>query len=144
MKLMPMLTAIGSLVGAAEASACLPPLPDDPPPPSLEERVKGAFEHSTDIVYGVVTGYKKNSGRSIRFRVIHSYKGALAPGARLELEPGYGLDPPPCIGISGMPPVPKGASGVILFNRNFPRLDFVSREELEMMFERGWIRRASR
>jgi hypothetical protein len=133
--------AAGAFV-AAPAVACLPPLPGERVP-SLEERVRSAFEHATDIVYGVVT--KREDGRQrVRFKVLHVYKGDLAAGARLTLERGFGLDPPACVHMIAWPPMERGAYGVIVFRDSRPTLTFLAPAELELMFAKGWIARAPR
>ena len=133
------LAAVAAAILPGAASACLPPL-EGWKPPTLEERVQWAWDHSTDVVYGVVT--KTSESEPIPFRVLHVYKGPLKPGATLALDRGWGLDPPMCVGMVPGPPVMKGQFGVIVFHNVRPTMTFLSEEELELMFAKGWIRRA--
>jgi hypothetical protein len=119
-------------------SACLPSLPGDVPP-TEQEKVADVGRHATDIVYGIVTR-GSDSGKSIRFRIIHVYRGAHRAGEIVDVRPGWGLDGPPC--ILTPPPVIKGAYGVIFFYGDPPELHFLSDRQVQMMFEGGWIRSA--
>jgi hypothetical protein len=126
-------------LAAAPAAACLPPPPGipEPPPPTLAERALSIYRVSTDIVYGVVTGYKDGTPR---FKVLHVYKGNLKPGALIAAETSHGFDFVGC--LSGPPPPAfKGEYGVIAFHGE-PRLDYLSDDKLEAMFDAGWIARA--
>ncbi|HEU0098870.1 MAG TPA: hypothetical protein VFQ67_08865 [Allosphingosinicella sp.] len=132
--------AAAALPGAA--SACLPP-PDDWRPPTLEEQARAAFEDSTDIVYGVVTDASVGGGK-IAFKVLHVYKGPLRPGARLKLYPNMRVPAGACLNSYMEPPARRGDRGVIFFNEGRPALNFLYKEELDMMFAKGWIRSARR
>jgi hypothetical protein len=137
---------IGIAIAAAalpgSAFACLPPSADWRPP-TLEEVARAAYEGSTDIVYGVVTDERTEDGK-IGFKVLHVYKGPLRRGARLKLEQGNRVPAVACLNSYMEPPVRKGESGVIFFHAGRPALDFLYTEELELMFDKGWIRSARR
>lgn len=134
------IAAAAALPGAA--SACLPPAADWRPP-TLEEEAKAAYEGSTDIVYGVVTDESDEDGK-IAFKVLHVYKGALTPGARLKLEQGGRVPAAACLSSWMDPPVRRGEWGVIFFRDSRPALNFLYTQELELMFDKGWIRSARR
>jgi hypothetical protein len=127
--------ALTALEGAA--SACLPPLPGTIEP-TLEEQVRSAALHSSDIVYGEVIRGSRGRRRA-QFRVHHAYKGAFRPGAVVAAELGWGLDPPMCVGMIQPPPVQRGARGVIFFGSGQPTLNFLGDGELELMFRLGLI-----
>jgi hypothetical protein len=131
--------ALAALFDGAPASACLPP-PPGWVEPSQEEQVRAAARWSTDIVYGVVV--RGSDREPERFRVIHVYKGSLRPGTVLRVSRGWGLNPPLCHGMLDPPPVMRGEYGVIFFNSDRPELNFLSDEELELMFSEGLIRSA--
>jgi hypothetical protein len=132
--------AVLAAAAVAPASACLPDMSGR----TEEQRLRPAFEASTDIVYGVVTRGAKRRGLA-RFRVIHVYKGDLQPGATIEAAPSFGFDPPPCLGTTIPSPGPraaKGQVGVIAFNARSPALNWIDQWTLELMFKLGWIRSA--
>jgi hypothetical protein len=136
---------IALLTQAAPALACLPPPPGavEPPPPTEAEQADTIFRTSTNIVYGVVTGEVDGA---YRFKIIHSYKGALRPDqtvlASRGAYGGWGFDPPHCFGMIPPPPLMPGAYGVVAF-QDEPQLNFVGDKRLAIMFDAGWIRRAS-
>lgn len=125
----------------APAGACLPPAIQQ----TETERLRPAFDASTDIVYGVVTRGAR-AGQLAHFRVIHVYKGNLAPGAVIRAVPTDGFDPPPCLGMMQMPPprAYEGQYGVIAFHAGSPALNFMTQYSLELMFREGWIVSAGR
>lgn len=124
--------AAAALPGAAPACDIAP----DWVLPSREERWQTEFEHSKGIVRAVVTRAGRNK---IPFRVLHVYKGALRPGARLTLRPEIRGCPVP-----GRPDrTARGTAGVIRFTDS-GTFAFLSEQELENMFEKGWIQRAGR
>src|SRR5687767_12560233 len=102
------LAAAALALAAGPASACLPPPPGEIVPTEAEQ-VEWVGKRATDILYGVVVrgNYK---GKPIRFKVLHVYRGAHRVGEVLDVEPGWGLNPPLC--ILSPPPVPKGGWGV--------------------------------
>jgi hypothetical protein len=131
---------LAAVLGAGHAPACLPP-PEGWVPPSVEERARVGAQWAMDIVYGVVVRGTE-SGRQERFRVLHVYKGPLRPGAVLDVERGWGLNPPMCPGMMMIPPVFRGDYGVIAFRSDRPALNFLGENELEVMFREGLIRSA--
>ena len=139
MRLACLLAALAA-AAAAPAAACLPDMTGR----TEEQRLRPAFEASTDIVYGIVTRGARKGGLA-RFRVIHVYKGSLEPGAVIGAGPSFGFDPPPCLGTTIQVPGPsagKGQYGVIAFNARHPALNWIDRPTLELMFKLGWIRSA--
>ena len=110
------------------------------------QRLKPAFDNSTEIVYGVVLKGARE-GRKARFRVIHVYKGTLTPGSVIEALPTYGFDPPSCLGMMQLPYPPsaaKGEYGVVAFNNHDPALNFINPWTLKLAFDEGWLRSAAR
>lgn len=124
------------------AAACLPP-PPGWQPPSAEERVRGAVNWATDIAYGVMVRGSFGDEGQTRFRIIHVYKGSHRPGSVIEAPLGWGLEPPMCAGmLGGPPPLPRGTYGVVLFQSERPELNFVSDQDLQLMFTLGLIQSA--
>lgn len=128
------------LSGAGPAAACVPPLPGDREP-TVEEKARFAYEHSTDIVYGITLD-EGWSNDKVRFKVLHVYRGQLKPGDVVLLEHGWGYDPPPCFGMIGMPPVMKGTWGVAGFSDSSRGLNWINQPWLDIMFRNGWIKSA--
>ena len=126
---------------AAPAPACVPPLPGEVEP-SEAEKVEWVGKSATDIVYGVVTRDDRRGAAPLRFKVLHVYRGRLAVGASLHLEPGWGLDSPGCPGMIVPPPVPRGAWGVAWFSGEPRTLNFLSEAQVRLLLDGGWIRSA--
>ena len=127
---------------SAPSAACLPDMTGQ----TEAERLRPAFDRSTDIVYGVVTRGGRE-GHPAQFRVIHVYKGNLTPGTVIRAEPSLGFDPPPCLGFTiPAPPLRayRGQYGVIAFRAGYPALNFIDENTLQLMFRENWIRSASR
>lgn len=129
--------ALAAAAAAGAAPACLPPL-EGAVEPTEEERIRHVGRSPAAIVYGVVTR-SPQSRRGGRFRVMHVYRGALRPGTTIPVEPGWGLNPPPCFGMMTPPPVERGARGVIVYDPGLPWLNFASESELALMFRLGII-----
>lgn len=126
---------------AAPVGACLPSAIQQ----TETERLRPAFDASTEIVYGVVTRGAR-AGQLAHFRVIHVYKGNLAPGAIIRAVPTDGFDPPLCLALMQAPPprAYRGQHGVIAFRADFPALSFLNQNNLDLMFREGWIASARR
>ena len=117
------------------------PLPGEVEPTEAE-RVEWVGRQATDIVYGIVTRADRSGGKPVRFKILHVYRGRHEVGARLDLEPGWGLGSPGCPGMIVAPPVPRGAWGVAYFVGEQPTLSFLSEKQVRMLFDGGWIRSA--
>jgi hypothetical protein len=135
-------------VFASPAIACPPPQPPTPEELRLRvhqarERATARFQDSTDIVYGVVTRPARQGGIA-RFRILHTYKGSLRPGATITVRSVdyYDLHPPDC-------PIPRpvlvarGGYGVLAFSGERPALDFMDSCTLDYWFRNRWIVRHS-
>lgn len=138
-RIVPAIAAAAAMLPGA-AFACLPPAADWRPP-TVEELAKAAYEGSTDIVYGVVTDDREETGK-IPFKVLHVYKGPLKPGARLKLDRSERIPAIACLSSYMEPPPRKGEYGVIFFDGRRPAFNFIYTEELKIMFDKGWIRSA--
>ena len=128
--------ASAALMGSG-ASACLPP-PPGPVEPTLEERVESVGRSADNIVYGKVVRGNNNGRPTVRFKVLRVYRGALRPGAVIELEPGYGLHGPPCL-LFASPPHSRGERGIVFFFAGTPRLNFLAQGHFETMVRNGWV-----
>ncbi len=126
---------------ALPAAACPPPIPGQ----TEAERLKPGFDGSTDIVYGVVLEGARE-GRLASFKILHVYKGSLAPGAIVRARPSYGFDPPPCLGmIQPRPPrAVRGQYGVVAFDHRREYLNFIDGNALNLAFAEGWLQRVGR
>ena len=126
---------------SAPAAGCPPPIPGQ----TETDRLKPGFDRSSDIVYGVVLKGAREKQKA-RFKVLHVYKGSLAPGSIVQAVPTYGFDPPPCLGMIQPPPprVEKGNYGVVAFHSSQPALNFIDQRTLELAFSEGWIHSARR
>ena len=136
--LRPAAFALSLWLGAA-ARACPPALPGEAPRALNDLERAQAIAASPNIVYGVVT---RSAGWSARFRIIHVYKGPLRPGAVIEVQSGWGLDGPPCIGTALPSPIPDDTYGVVFFETSRPELNFVEEHDLAILFREGLIRSA--
>jgi hypothetical protein len=140
MKLAWIAAAAAALLLPGTAQACLPPMPGEHEP-TVEEKARFAYEHSTNIVYGITLD-AANGREKVRFKILHVYKGSLKAGDVVSLEHGWGYDPPPCFGMIGMQPLPKGAWGVAGFSDLNLSLNWIDEPWLKIMFANGWIKSA--
>lgn len=124
--------AAAALPGAAQACELQPP---DWVPPSLEEQADTTFRYSANIVYGIVMEDTRDG--KVPFKVLHVYKGPLKAGARLTLR----SESSGCLPHLGFDR--RGKYGVIAFDDDNPVARFIEPDKLEMMFEKGLLKRAS-
>jgi hypothetical protein len=108
----------------------LPDVPE-PPPPTNKQLAQLISKSSTDIAYGTVTG---ETGYGAEFRVIHVYRGKLAPGQVIRPAASWGFNPPPCSGMISPPPAFQGMYGVIAYEGE-PKLSFIPEDVLKEMFD---------
>lgn len=138
--LRPLSIALGLACLATPAMACLPP-PQGGPEPIWEDQLKGVVERAPNIVYGVV---EEGGSSSVRFRVIHVYKGNVKPGAMLQLRVGFVVGPHVPCGLAGPPPpMDKGLYGVAAFNPAYAELNLFDPRDMDTIFNAGWLRRAN-